>query len=300
MNHPDKNEVEQCIEILTYFTIFRHPLTIPEFEELADKTNSQNVLNDLIIKGVVQIVDGYILVDELTDVADIENRKSFENNCLKQYHQVLRNSKLISKFPFVRGIGISGSVSKGIMKDDGDIDFFIITANNRLWVSRTFLILYKKIFRFNSRKFFCLNYFISESKLEIPDQNIFTATEIMFLSPTFGNEVFESFKCSNSWVKERFPNRKSPINFGMIPQKKYVLKSILEKFLNGKLGEKLDQRFMRITHKRWQKKFPNFSDKEMELAMRSNRNASKHHPNNFQTKVLKELDKRIEQLKKKL
>ena len=300
MNQTDKNEVEQCIEILAYFTIFRHPLTILEFEELADRKNSQSALNELITKEVIQIVDGYILVNGLTNVADIENRKSFEKNCLKQHHQVLRNSKLISKFPFVRGIGISGSVSKGIMKDDGDIDFFIITANNRLWVSRTFLILYKKLFRLNSRKFFCLNYFISESRLEIPDQNIFTATEIIFLSPTFGKEVFKSFKSSNSWVNENFPNRKNPINFGMIPQRKYFLKRTLEKILNGKLGEKLDQRFMRITHKRWQKKFPNFTDKEMELAMRSNRNVSKHHPNNFQTKVLKELDKRIEQLKKKL
>ena len=62
------------------------------------------------------------------------------------YQKALTVSRLISKFPYVEGVGISGSLSKGYYDDDGDIDFFIITSPKRLWIARTFLILYKKLF----------------------------------------------------------------------------------------------------------------------------------------------------------
>ena len=90
-------------------------------------------------------------------------------------------------------MGISGSLSKGYYDDDGDIDFFIITSPKRLWIARTFLILYKKIFLLNSRKYFCVNYFISSNALEIEEKNIFTATELTTLLPMFGNGSFHKF-----------------------------------------------------------------------------------------------------------
>jgi len=36
------------------------------------------------------------------------------------------------RFPYVRGIGISGSLSKNVAGEKADIDFFIITKSNRL------------------------------------------------------------------------------------------------------------------------------------------------------------------------
>ena len=59
---------------------------------------------------------------------------------------------LVSMFPFVRGIAISGSLSKGVMYKDGDIDYFIVTAPERLWICRTMLVLFKKLFLLNSKK----------------------------------------------------------------------------------------------------------------------------------------------------
>ena len=84
-------------------------------------------------------------------------------------------------FPFVRGVFLSGSISKGFMSESDDIDYFIITAPGRLWLTRTLLILFKKIFLFNSFRNFCLNYFIDSENLYIPEHNRYTATEIVFL-----------------------------------------------------------------------------------------------------------------------
>src|SRR4051812_38157593 len=41
-------------------------------------------------------------------------------------------AKLLSKFPYVTGVGISGSLSKNFADETADVDFFIITAANRL------------------------------------------------------------------------------------------------------------------------------------------------------------------------
>ena len=66
--------------------------------------------------------------------------------------------------------------------------------------------------------------------------------------------------------------------------------------MNGELGEKLELFFMGITIKRWKKKFSHFDAEKMELTMRSNRGISKHHPSDFQNKVLTEYAKRLKKL----
>src|SRR4029453_8923510 len=97
---------------------------------------------------------------------------------------------LIASFPYVRCVCISGSLSKKYFDDTTDIDFFVITKPGRLWVCRTFLILFKKLFLLNSKKYFCINYFIDSDNLEIPDQNIFTATELTTLIPMHDYELY--------------------------------------------------------------------------------------------------------------
>jgi hypothetical protein len=226
----------------------------------------------------------------------IRDRKTYEALFQKHAPKVARNSRIISRFPFVRGIMISGSVSKGLLKNDGDIDFFIITAQNRLWICRTLLILYKKIFRLNSKKFFCLNYFIGEGSLEIPDRNIFTATEIACLVPTYNEALCEKFKQANLWYKPYLPVFTQSIRFPVIETgKESALKKIVEHLFMNITGEKTDEFLMNYTYHHWQKKFSGYTPEVIELAMRSRRNVSKHHPNNFQEKVLHLLNEKIKE-----
>ena len=52
------------------------------------------------------------------------------------------------------------------------------------------------------------------------------------------------------------------------------------------LGNWLDKLFMYITIWRWDVKFKHFDRSKFNLALRSTRNVSKHHPQDFQTQVL--------------
>ena len=85
-------------------------------------------------------------------------------------------AKFLSRFPFVRSIAVSGSLSKYYADKDTDIDFFIITASNRLWIARTCMHILKKLsFLFGRQHYLCMNYYIDEKALEIQEKNIFTA-----------------------------------------------------------------------------------------------------------------------------
>ncbi len=114
--------------------------------------------------------------------------------------------KLISRFPFVRAVLASGSLSKGYMDEKSDIDFFIITAPHRLWIARTLLVLYKRLFLGGSHKHFCVNYFVDEDHLEIEEKNLFTATELATVLPLYGAEQYKSLIKTNGWVRDFFPN----------------------------------------------------------------------------------------------
>lgn len=285
----------QIIKWLAYFDVFHHPLKDVELASLCE--SDWNVLKkeiDGLIKDQVcfQFENFFSMNSSVEKL--VNERKSKENEAKKYLLKLPRYTKLISKFPFVRGVAVSGSLSKNVMYKDGDIDYFIITSTNRLWLCRTFLILFKKLFLLNSRKYFCLNYFVDEKNLKIPDENIFTAVEIAYLYPVYNNELFNRLKLQNEWTHKFIPNLQAI--HPSIPISLKNKKSILERLLSGKLGEQLDVFCMRLTYTRWQKKFPNFPKIKFDQTMRSERGVSKHHPKDFQTKVLSKFEENFKSL----
>jgi len=296
------NEIERGIlNALLYFDVFKYPLTKEEIHKYCQcKSNLPGEINAsldfLAGKNFINHSGGFYFVSD--DHSIIERRINGNILADKFDSTAKKYSGIISKFPYVRAVFISGSLSKSYMDKDSDIDYFIITAPSRLWLSRTLLVLFKKTFLLNSHKYFCVNYFIDDTNLEIPDKNIFTATELVTLIPMLNADLFEKFLKANTWTKYFLPNA----NPSGQPVKKYssnYLKSFLEKILNGFIGNKLDDLCLKITLKYWKKKFIHFSPEDFENALRSKKDVSKHHPNKFQEKVLALYYAKIEQFEKK-
>lgn len=286
------------IKTCLYYSFFNYPLKIEEIKSgVSLSINSEqfnDALNQLIATHKITQIEDYYGV--YITAAQIEKRLEEELRFEVIQNKIRRSTKIISRFPFVRGIGISGSVSKGLVKADGDVDFFIICKNDRLWLCRSLLVLNKKLLRLNSRKYFCINYFIGDKSLLIPDQNIFVATELESLVPVYGETFVESLKQKNQWSKNYLPNYRSDIQLPKIALHNHRLKRFCESLFNGKIGERIDHRLRRHTLKRWQKKFPDFTQEQFDLAMRSDRNVSKHHPSNFQLKILDYIDKEYQRI----
>ncbi len=286
----------ESLKTILYFSIFRYPLKLEEIHSYTNHTDLSDTINELAFlvdeKILIKIDDFYVYGGDLDSVS-----KRLKGNVLakKVLIKAKAKARFISKFPFVAAVGVSGSLSKGYYDSDSDIDFFIITQHNRLWICRTLLMVYKKIFLFNSRKYFCPNYFISSEQLEIIEQNRFTATELKTLIPMEGKEYFESFYENNSWVKSYF--NKFNTNLNSIPNvRKSYLTLVFEELLYNKLGDAIDYFFRSITLRKWKAKFDYLSQEDFEIALKSTKNISKHHPSNFQKKVILSLNAKLEEV----
>ncbi len=286
---------KSIIKMLLYFDVFYYPLHKNELAMVIhDSTELHDVLQELIQSGIIeQKNEWYFLSGKEYTKRIIE-----QSNAEHAFKKARKYSKLIHKFPFVRGVYVSGSLSKNWADHESDVDYFIITEPNRLWICRTMLILFKKIFLLNSRKYFCLNYFIDTDHLEIAEKNIFTATEVSFLKPMVNEALFNEFIQKNNWINAYYQTLSNDAS-NIVQAKTGTLKKWGEKLLKGSLGEKLDIWSMKKTVGFWRKKFPQMKSNEFEINFKSDRTISKHHPSGFQKKVLAELDIRIKDFESK-
>ncbi len=123
---------------------------------------------------------------------------------------------LISKFPQIRLIGLSGSVAMLNAKKSDDVDLFIISVRDRLWTTRFITVIFAWIYGLkrsrNSKDAndkVCLNLFFSESSLKI-DKNLqseYMAHEVLQMMPIMDvNKTYRRFLNHNDWILKFFPN----------------------------------------------------------------------------------------------
>ncbi|WP_299109177.1 nucleotidyltransferase domain-containing protein [uncultured Winogradskyella sp.] len=284
-----------ALKVIIYFSIFKYPLTKEEVYSFSSSPNLQETereLETLLNKKIIFNLGDYY--SDINDIALVNRRLKGNKMAREIMPKALKRAKLIMSFPYVESVCLSGALAKDYYDDDGDIDYFIITKPNKLWLARTFLILFKKLFLLNSNKYFCVNYFISSNHLKIDEQNKFTATELITLKPIYGKKIFNNFVLENQWVLDYYPNK--IINTTSLKEnfKKPIWSRSLEVVFNNKIGEKLDYYFKKITLNKWKSKFKNLKKKEFEVAMKSTNDVSKHHPQNFQTRVIVSLNERYD------
>jgi len=218
-----KNELKKIpeiqkaiINVLEYFDFFQHSLYPDEIHKYLSLRASQ----ETVFKNLEEMASaGYIFTKNGLWALNTKSLDVRLNN-LKRNARLLRVSKkmgwIIRKFPFVKGVYISGSLSKLGANENADIDYFIITKNNRAWSTRLFLTAFKRIFLLNNKRYFCINFFLDESHLELNKKNIYTAVESASLIPLHNKGLLGKFYEKNPFIRDYFPN--------FIPQKAYTFK----------------------------------------------------------------------------
>ncbi|MGH2644856.1 MAG: hypothetical protein ACRDE2_12965, partial [Chitinophagaceae bacterium] len=207
-------------------------------------------------------------------------------------------SRFLFKFPFVRGISISGSLSKGFSDEKSDIDYFIITASGRLWIARTLLHLLKKLtYLYGAQHRYCMNYFVDEDNLEIEEKNLFTAIETVTLLPVCGDGAQENFFASNIWTKDYLPNCRIAAD-GLYVGRRMIIKKIGEAFFNNRFGEWVDDILMKITYHRWVRKEQNhrLNIKGNRMGINCKKHCCKPNPVYFQKEILKKYRDKLKEL----
>ena len=291
------------LRTLLYFDIFSHPLNLGELHQYCSHRSSKaEIFEQLEIlqrKGYIKRNGEHYFIGTRDKDAKVNKKVKGAEKAEKMIKTARRFSRFISFFPFVRGVCLSGSLSKGYADNKSDVDYFIITEPGRLWLCRTTLILFKKLFLFNSHKNFCVNYFIDTHSLEIPDKNIFTATELISIIPTYNHNLYKQLMQANGWLNKYFPNSVLKTSEKICLENKSGIKRFAERIFSGKAGDKLDDKCFLLTLSHWKKKFKDFDDAQFDLRLRSRKNVSKHHPLGFQEKVLKDVEIKIKNFEEK-
>ncbi len=290
----DLKEDKKCVlKVLLYFDIFSYPLTEEEiirFSPACLNFQIKKILLQLVEQRLIYQFDKFYSVQ--SDFSLVKRRLDGNDLAARRMKSAHRFSKLVASFPFVKAVMLSGSISKGFMDDKSDIDFFIITQLERLWIVRAALAVFRRIFLLNSHRNLCTNYFIDTNNLSIPDRNYFTAIELCTLVPMYGSETIKDFQDANAWVKEFLPGcgkRTDKINDSL-----FVVKRIFEKALPNRFLVWLNDWLMNSTFKYWKRKYAGqLSDADFEVAFRTRSGVSKSHPQFFQRKVLDRLSQKM-------
>ena len=247
----------EILKVLSYFDLFDYPLAESEIRRFLyndpDDIEMTNTLQAMIAgQYIFKINNFYSLRD---DFSLFEKRIAGNNRARLLLAIAKKTSRFLFNFPFVRGIGISGSLSKNTADEKDDIDYFIITSANRLWIARTLMHLFKKLsFLTGKQHWYCMNYYVDEQALQIEEKNIFTAIEIVTLLPMCGNGTMDEFFNVNEWTGDYFPNSGLPAKSKAHPKRVLIGKKLLEFFLNNFFSNRLDNYLMKITATRWARK----------------------------------------------
>ena len=261
-----------------------------------DATDFEYALKYLVIDRMVYHFDKFYTLKNEYFV--IERRLQGNARAAKMISTAKKVSNLLVRFPFVKGVAISGSLSKNFADEDSDIDLFIITAKNRLWIARTVMHCLKKLTYLVKREhYFCMNYYIDEEELQIHEKNIYTAIEIATLIPLHGDTTFEQFYMANNWAWNYLPNKCMRLTTAKSLRRSW-LKRAFEWMFNNRIGNALDNLLMRITVRRWDKKRQQkkLNIKGLIMGMDSGKHYAKPDPKNFQEKLILKYQLKLSQI----
>lgn len=265
-------EIEQAIvNTVSYVDTFDYPLTTAEIHRyliklpLSSGKLQESLNKSTLIPHRLQRVGKYYMLPGREAIAAVREERRVRAERL--WPEAVYYGRLIARMPFVRMVAVTGSLAVNNVGPQEDIDYFIVTANDRLWVCRAFVIL---IVRWAARRavMLCPNYFLAERALRIQTRNLYTAHEITQMLPLFGLPVYHTLRRLNPWTHRFLPNAcDAPVIPGYV---KDALEEplpatnnhFLEHLLNTPVGRRIDQLEMSRKIRRFQHVYPGSQEAE--------------------------------------
>lgn len=298
------------LRVLSYFHFFRYPLTKDEIWRylpfLCSRADLERSLSELEDLDIIYNIEGFYSL--ANDTALVARRNAGNKYAIPKLAKAYKIAGFLGKFPFVECICISGSLSKDFSTPKGDLDFFIITSANRLWIARTFMHAFKKLtFLVGAQHSFCMNYYVSCEHLDINPKNVFTAIELATLKPAFiRNGAEEMYETNKDWMQIFIPNwslNEKPVS----PRHNKWFPSRATEFVLNKLGGNSINAFLfEMTKRKWIKKWQrkNYDVDACLKCMAPHFNTPLNYPTNLPEKVVDThaviLNEALAKLKKKI
>lgn len=229
---------KEIIKIITFFDLFDYPLTAFEiWKYLGNHFSLIELIEKLESIDIVKQEKGFYFLSARHEIIDIRRKRyNYSNRKIKIAKYFV---KAFSLLPFIKLIAISNSIGERNLRDEGDIDFFIITSSKRIWLSRFFCaslakILYSRPTENNKKDKICLSFYVSEDHLNLND------LRLPDKDPYFDYWLAGLIILYN---KDNIYNRFIDANKGLNYDNKKLNKRKIGNFLEG-LAKKIQLRFM--------------------------------------------------------
>lgn len=261
---PEKLLILEIKKIIVFFDLFDYPLTSLELYNYLDQ---KFLLSEIIfslesLDGIIECKNGFWFLSGRENLVAL--RQLRYNYSVRKLKIAKRYAKIFGLLPYVKVVTLANVIGAHNMRDEGDIDFFIISAQNRLWLTRLFCagfakILNKRPTQINKQDKLCLSFYISDDNLNLDSLKIEPADPyfdywLKTMIPLYNqNKVYENFLFANNLMGGQVTfsksiNKKTNILLNSLEQiaKKWQLKIMPEalkqvrlssqgKFINDKI-----------------------------------------------------------------
>ena len=122
-----------------------------------------------------------------------------------QQRKAVRYGSLIARLPFVRMVAITGSLAADNADEDDDLDYLIVTAPGRVWLTRTMIMAIGRIAALRGVTL-CPNYLLAETALALGEHDFYTARELLQMRVVAGQATYQRMLDENAWWRTFLPN----------------------------------------------------------------------------------------------
>lgn len=289
----------EILHVLLYFDVFKFPLTPEEIFRFLPSSSAtlarmEEALISPALRGQLKTEKGYYWLASSGE-SWAEERVAKERRAKRLLVMARVVARIIRTFPYVRAVFLSGELSKGVASKGSDIDFVVVTKEQRLWIARTLLTLFKKLFLFNRKRFFCINHFMSEHHLRADVRNMYSAIEVATAQPLANDAVYSRFILSNLWILEYFPNwqlDESKIRSDRIAAN--ALQYCLELILPDRVATRLDRWLLSQWQHIWQTRYAHLPEQVRRHNFHCSEHLSTAYGEDYERPVLDSYHHRLE------
>lgn len=247
------------LKTLAYYDIFNFPLKAWEIHKwLIGSSASLKQVEKKLKKLKEKLMinnqgDYWFLSDKRSLIKDRKARELVSARHLTTAKIVAQIFKII---PWIKLVGVSGSLAMMGSRDKDDIDLFIITGKNRIWITRLLLIFLTSMVGLRRKRRekilsaagkICINLILEEDNLTQHNKNIYVAHEILQMHVLWQrDDIYSKFLHDNEWTFRYLPNWKSGIktqkynskvkSFGIVNWLEDLAKGLQLKIMNSPSG----------------------------------------------------------------
>lgn len=273
---------------MLYHDVFHHPLTVEELAWLAAAPVEEAVAR-LVAEGRLERHGRHVCRPGAG--GDVPRRVARTREAERRWRVARPAARLLSRLPWVRGVMVTGGLSKRSATADGDVDFLLLVEPGRVWTTKSLLQAARRGMPDRLRACFCTNYLLATDRLSLDQRNAFTAMELATAVPMWGREACEAFLLANRWAEAEVPGwRRNLARARAAPPAPPP--GPVERGLD-RVAPALEHRSREAWTRFWDRKYHWLDDDTRARRFRREAHVATNHLHDFQDYVLREYSRRL-------